>query len=65
MMICTTPRRLAALLGAVVLAWLLFFIGVLPAGVAMSISLIAILNALAPMSRPLRWNQDRRDKSVG
>lgn len=64
-MIYTTPRRLAALLGAVVLAWLLFFIGVLPADVAASISFIAVLYVLAPMSGPLGRNQGRRGWSAG
>jgi hypothetical protein len=61
MMIYATPQRLAVLLGAMVLAWLLFFTGVLPADVAVSVSFIVILYALAPMSGRLGQDGHRRD----
>lgn len=56
-----SPYRLIVLPGVIVLAWLLVLAGVLPADVAASVSLIAILCALAPIGGWLGRNRDRSD----
>ena len=57
----TTPYRLAVLIGVIVVAWLLVLIGVLPADVAASVSLIVLLCALAPVGGRLGQSKDRDD----
>ena len=59
MILHTSPRRLVVLPGIIVLIWLLVLVGVLPAGVAASVSTIVVLCALAPVGRWLGQSQDR------
>jgi hypothetical protein len=61
MIFCTTPHRLVVPLSFTVLAWLLFFTGVLPADLAVSVSFIVISYTLKPMSGRSEWSQHRRD----
>ena len=56
-----TPYRLVVLVVLIIVAWLLVLVGVLPADLAASVSLIVILCALAPVAGRLGRNQDRTD----
>lgn len=57
MVLLTTPHRLVVLPGIIVVVWLLATIGVLPADIVASISFIAILCTLVPISK---WLGRRR-----
>ena len=61
MILHTCPYRLVVLPGIIVLIWLLVLVGVLPADVAASVSLIVILCAFAPVGGRLGQSQDRGD----
>ena len=61
MVVHTTPYRLVALLGIIVLSWFLIFTGVLPADVAVSVNFIVILCALTPVSEWLGQSRRRHD----
>jgi hypothetical protein len=57
MVLLTTAHRLFVLPGIIVVVWLLVAIGVLPADIVASVSFIAILCALVPVSK---WLGQRR-----